>query len=322
MICGGDLVMRRWSCLVLAATWLLLGCQSEHRVVSHSRSHEMEQTSAAPVVAVGDGLYSLSADGAKRLTDADSACVKGNQAWLARDGMIYPIHISAVKVEIAGTGLGLRGRGAVFDVDPETSTIVYSTADSIDEPGPLYIRSGDEEEELSVRGCEPRLSPGARLVAYTVPTDRRYHSYDTDPYHDVWIFDRRTRKAERLGPGVAPRWSPDGAFLLAVDGNSRVGHGLIVYHVNTKKWTRFTMPPGTSGFEASEWEGMPSFFAATFSNDGRQVAFIAEGLPAQGDQADSGLFITDFTDGRLGKPRLLVSHEKLTELSYPVRLWW
>jgi hypothetical protein len=314
--------MRRWSCLVLVAVCLLLGCESERRIGPHSGSPQGDQSAAPPVVAFGDGLYSLSADGARWLAPADYVCVRGRLAWLARGGTIYPIEISADGVEVAGAGLNLQGRARVFDVDPETSTIVYSTTVSIDEPGPLYIRSGDEEERLPVRGCEPSLSPGGRLVAYTVPSDRRYHSHDTDPYHGVWIFDRRTRKAQHLGPGVAPRWSPDGAFLLAVDGNPTVGHGLIVYHVNTKKWTRFTMPPGTSGFEASEWEGMPSFVAATFSSDGRQVAFLAEGLPAQSDQADSGLFITDFTDGRLGKPRLLVSDEKLTELSYPLRLWW
>lgn len=323
MVCGADLVMRRWSCLVLVAGCLMLCCQWERAIDPPTSATQVNRSTSPPMVALGGGeVYSLSADGARWLARADYVCVRGRLAWLARNGAIYPIRVGAEGAEVGDAGQKPSRPVRVFDIDPESGTIVYTTIASIDEPSPIYIRSGSAEEELPMQGCEPTLSPGGRLVAYTVPTDRRYHSYDTDLCHDVWIFDRHTRKAERLGPGVAPRWSPDGAFLLAVDGNSRVGHGLIVHDVNTKKRTRFTMPPGTSGFEASEWEGMPSFFAATFSNDGRQVAFLAEGLPGKSDQPDSGLFVADFTDGRLGKPRLLVSEPDLTELVYPVRLWW
>jgi Tol biopolymer transport system component len=145
-----------------------------------------------------------------------------------------------------------------------------------------------------------------------------------DPYWDLWLLDLKSGKKRRLGPGRTPSWSPSGRYLVAVDGDAISGHALVLYDVQTFEGKRLSVRKGSLAFEETTSEDMPSFFAASFSPDGKWVVFFGESVPFCEEglwREKSGLFIAPFQEnGVLGSPRLL--RVDVVGVALPVRLYW
>jgi Tol biopolymer transport system component/predicted Ser/Thr protein kinase len=130
--------------------------------------------------------------------------------------------------------------------NPEQLTQGIKTVGDDDQIDPSWSRDGDE----MAFGSSTLVAASSRQ-------------------HPIQILNLKTRELTPLpdsGGYYSPRWSPDGRWMLAVDGQS---YALELYDFNTRKWEELTKPP--SGYPSWSKDSQCIYFNGGMTSDGKEL---------------------------------------------------
>jgi WD40 repeat protein len=147
-------------------------------------------------------------------------------------------------------------------------------------------------------------SSDQRQIAFTIPGEQIAGS-EGEPFQDLWLAQTDGLRLKRLGRGSHPHWSPDGRFLLAIDGTEFNGRSIIRYDTLTGK--RTILRSGR----------LECFATAVYSPTGTSIAVF--GASDSGNEFDEGVFLMD-NNGR--GVRKLASQKSIGAITYPTELAW
>jgi len=156
------------------------------------------------------------------------------------------------------------GKQIVFSAfDPsKTSTRIYVIPADGGNPEQLTqgIKSVGDDDQI-----DPSWSPNGEEMAFgsspLVAASSRQHP--------IQILNLKTRELTPLqdsGGYFSPRWSPDGRWMLAVDGQS---DALELYDFNTRKWEALTKSPG--GYSSWSKDSQCIYFNGGMTSDGKEL---------------------------------------------------
>ena len=121
---------------------------------------------------------------------------------------------------------------------------------SIDGGVPQHATTGEQSE------TDPSWSPDGNMLAFSNPPDQA---------QGIYVFDLQSKKITSL-PGskglFAPRWSPNGRYILAQPTNQQK---LFIFDVNSKKWSELVALP--AGYYIWSRDGQFVYFDVFSTND-------------------------------------------------------
>jgi Tol biopolymer transport system component len=122
-------------------------------------------------------------------------------------------------------------------------------------------QGGTPEEVISTDHAEfdPAWSPDGKQLAFGRTS--------SEPSQAIYLVDLATHKVSTIQGSetlFSPRWSPDGQYLAALNLDSSK---LMLYNVNTQKWSVWLDEPGVIGFPNWSQDGKYLYFDTTFSEN-------------------------------------------------------
>lgn len=148
-------------------------------------------------------------------------------------------------------------------------------------------------------------SPNSQKIAFSVASDEVFGLQAIVPYQDLYLVGRDGKGLHRLGRGFGPSWSPDGRYIVAIEGERGAGKHIVRYETLTGK--RQTLRSSR----------LQSFNFVSYSPNGQQLAIIGD--PDPQSKGLKSLFLAD-TDGKL--LRVLAPWKTLVPSSRALRADW
>ncbi len=144
-------------------------------------------------------------------TTATALALAGVVGWLVtRPAVPLPVERFESPFRVGQEPVGLGPAG--YRLSPDGSMLVYRGLGPDGTGDQLWVRRWDDPDASPIRGTqgasEPSVSPDGREVAFLQEGEMRALALEGGP-------------TRALGPGVVPRWQPDGyVYFHATDGNA------------------------------------------------------------------------------------------------------